>query len=383
MRILLEWPVFLLPIFVYHLSALAGSKSRYKSIILTSGYLLAAVFYIVNILTDAFSQGGVIKDSVTVMGSEYLRPGPMFVIALAVSLVYLALAGINIKKSSADKASSIGQIVGLSFYSLTLVVVFLSYYQRLSQFCFYSNVGLILFAVLIIYAFLSERSGLSEGGVRLKDYLFKTAAAFIVLGIYTAIFFAFLNLNISNFIFYTVTSFIIFLALSFYNWFSTFANDLFHNINSGISIVTDEEVYYAIRHYNNYERLEESSFSRLKSLRKMGKDKISSLREYIKESIEYFKPDDLTRRTKANLKYKILTMIAYDQAEEGQILWELGFDEYPLRIMGNERSFRPPLYKIEAASDYSYTSRNAYLALKKEAIHDVAWRISYLEKNAG
>jgi len=38
------------------------------------------------------------------------------------------------------------------------------------------------------------------------------------------------------------------------------------------------------------------------------------------------------------------------------------------------------LFKITAASDYSYTSRNAYLALKREAIHDLAWRISYLEK---
>ena len=68
------------------------------------------------------------------------------------------------------------------------------------------------------------------------------------------------------------------------------------------------------------------------------------------------------------------------EAEEGQILWELGFEEYPVRIMSKERNLRPSMFKIESPSDYYYTSRNAYLALKKEAIHDVTWRISYLEK---
>ncbi|MEK7096570.1 MAG: hypothetical protein AAB881_01310, partial [Patescibacteria group bacterium] len=108
---------------------------------------------------------------------------------------------------------------------------------------------------------------------------------------------------------------------------------------------------------------------------------VDGLRQIIKEAVEYFKPDeDSHKRNKKNLKYELLKMIAIDEAEEGQILWELGFEEYPVRIMSKERNLRPSMFKIESPSDYSYTSRNAYLALKKEAIHDVTWRISYLEK---
>mgnify|MGYP001558126939 CR=1 FL=1 len=75
-------------------------------------------------------------------------------------------------------------------------------------------------------------------------------------------------------------------------------------------------------------------------------------------------------------------MLAFDEAEEGQILWELGFDEYPVKLMRLERRERPPKFRDFSPADYHYISRNAYLALKKEAIHDVAWRISYLEKLA-
>jgi len=110
---------------------------------------------------------------------------------------------------------------------------------------------------------------------------------------------------------------------------------------------------------------------------------VDALRSVIKDSVEYFKPEDNPhRRIKKNLKYHLLTMLAFDQAEEGQILWDLGFEEYPVAIMTRESRERKPLFKTESPSDYYYISRNAYLALKKEAIHDVAWRISYLEKLA-
>ena len=73
-------------------------------------------------------------------------------------------------------------------------------------------------------------------------------------------------------------------------------------------------------------------------------------------------------------------MLAFDQAEEGQILWELGFGEYPVKIMRRESESRPPFFQAKAISDYPYASRNAFMALRKEALHGVAWRISYLEK---
>ena len=109
---------------------------------------------------------------------------------------------------------------------------------------------------------------------------------------------------------------------------------------------------------------------------------IDALRLLIKNAIKSLEPDEnKQRRLKQNLKHRLLEMIAFNQAEEGQILWELGFDEYPLKILSQEDFGRAPLFKTKAPSDYSYKSRNAYIALKKEAIHDVAWRISYLEKH--
>ena len=84
----------------------------------------------------------------------------------------------------------------------------------------------------------------------------------------------------------------------------------------------------------------------------------------------------------SNIKYQILKMSAIDEADEGQILWELGFDGYPFKIMQGENNTRKPIFKVESMSDYTATSRNAFIALKKEATHDLAWRLSYLEKTS-
>lgn len=182
-------------------------------------------------------------------------------------------------------------------------------------------------------------------------------------------------------------NFLILLVLfthSFYDWFGTFINDILYNILSGFSVVTDQEVSEVLKNYNNPGKVENCSLLRLSIVkRRIQKDTlpVDALREVVREAIEYFKPEnEPNHRIKSNLKYQLLKMIAFDQAEEGQILWELGFMEYPTRIISNEKIGREPLFFTESASDYSYTSRNAYLALKKEVIHDVAWRISYLEK---
>jgi len=66
--------------------------------------------------------------------------------------------------------------------------------------------------------------------------------------------------------------------------------------------------------------------------------------------------------------------------DEGQIFWDLGFEEYPLQILEKAEGQKPRL-PIERPTDYQATSRNAFISLKKEAIHDLAWRISYLEKH--
>jgi len=184
--------------------------------------------------------------------------------------------------------------------------------------------------------------------------------------------------------------FIYFLIVShpLYNWVSTFAQDLIYNLQSGLSVVNDQEAYEALKNYHLPEKLEDNSLLRLAIInRKLKNDNkltpVDSLKDLIRESIEYFEPkSEPMRRIKANLKYYLLKMIVLDEVEEGQILWELGFEVYPVKIMSQERKFRSPMFQANSPADYTYTSRNAFLALKKEAIHDIAWRISYLEKIA-
>lgn len=166
----------------------------------------------------------------------------------------------------------------------------------------------------------------------------------------------------------------------------TYINDITYNLSSGLSVVNDQEVYEAIKNFNKPNLLENSSLLRLGLVKVfLHKDKaktpVDALKLLLKEAIEDLKPDNYSdRRLKQNLKHHLLTMLAFEDAEEGQILWELGFDEYPVRIMSRENNLRSPIFQVKSPSDFTYTSRNAYLALKKEAIHDVTWRISYLEK---
>lgn len=168
---------------------------------------------------------------------------------------------------------------------------------------------------------------------------------------------------------------------------STFWNDLLFNPFKGFSITTDKDTGDSLRNFHSFPELEKSNLLNLTLVKKKSKSlhsvPVDALRKVLEEAIEYFKPENNpSKRIKSNLKYNILRMTAFDQAEEGQILWELGFEEYPVKIMSQARSYREPLFKIQSPSDYTYTSRNAYLALKKEAIHDITWRISYLEKQA-
>lgn len=166
---------------------------------------------------------------------------------------------------------------------------------------------------------------------------------------------------------------------------STFWNDILFNPFRGFSVVTDKDVFDVLKNYHNFSELEKSSLLNLNTIKKrVKKDKIGAvdaLRIIIEDATAFFEPkNDKDRRTKQNLKYHLLKMLTFDEAEEGQILWELGFDEYPVKLMRMEKRERPPRFRDFSPADYHYTSRNAYLALKREAIHDVTWRISYLEK---
>jgi len=167
-----------------------------------------------------------------------------------------------------------------------------------------------------------------------------------------------------------------------HDWFSSFVRNIVYQKKLAIPKVTDGEVTTALRNYNHPETLEESSFLRLNLLNKMedeeGLDRITSLKKLLKTAIDYLKPDNVESRNKPNLKYQMLKLIS-EQAEEGQILWDLGFGEYPLEI-AEKLEGDQPRFAINHPTDYQAISRNAFISLKKEAIHDLAWRISYLEK---
>lgn len=281
----------------------------------------------------------------------------------------------------------------LPFWGIVLSIllspaVLLGYYRILPYSPAIPIIDLLLIIAPIVYSIIRYKLFVDEIDIIFgKNFRYSTFAIGLVVIIYLLIAFstAAPSTSFSGLILSFSLSYLVIASHPFYNWLSTFINDLIYNASAGFSVVNDEEVCQAIRNFNCPEKLENSPMLRLKAVdsRTKNNDKFSvdSLRQLLKESIEYFKPEgDSSRRIKRNLKYQILKMIAYDQSEEGQILWELGFEEYPVAIMTRENRERKPLFKIESPSDYFYTSRNAYLALKKEAIHDVTWRISYLEK---
>jgi hypothetical protein len=176
-----------------------------------------------------------------------------------------------------------------------------------------------------------------------------------------------------------------------YDWVMTLARglvyarlrQLFEEAPPATIIQSVEE---AIRHYQRPHQLTASPLLNLRLVRDtMGirreQTGVDALRAVIREAIEWQKPEDVSRRTRATLKYKLLTMIAFDEAEESQILWELGFEGYSQKVWEDVApESRPPLYLVREKSEYYAVSRASYMRLKKEAIYDVAWRIWYVEQ---
>jgi len=267
---------------------------------------------------------------------------------------------------------------------MTAVTIAFSYeiYMNLADTAY--SIGVSISLLLFIYSIVKYYLFVSTTRLLDKVFFIKTLVVVVITSIYFAAFVASgVELNFSVYVLLILTMLLVILTHTLYDWISTFVNDLLYNVKSGLSIVTDEEVNFALKNLNDYEKLENSTLLRLGLVDRLMKVKnltpIDALREVIGESVEYFNSNE-SQRVKKALKYQILKMIAHNEAEEGQILWELGFEEYPVKILTQENKTRGPLFQITAPSDYSYKSRNAYLALKKEAIHDVVWRISYLEK---
>lgn len=384
-----DWTVLFLPVFFLHASLLISkSKKTWLTIMLFAGY---AVAFIAMILDQT---GSGILNSKIIRFDNYQRfdgfaPGP-FLVPIMIFLFILTLVGNYFWYKNIDKPSIKKMMPLIGGLVLSLMILFgtISFYIKIQTADIILSISLAISAFIFIYSILRFYIFSPNEKVLLnKSFYMKSLSILIILIIYLLL--IDLSLPQKTFETFLLSCFIIILVMithSFYDWFSTFLNDLAYNFSSGLSVVTDEEAWYLIKNYNSPQKLEENSLVRLNIVKKKiknGELAIDSLRHILEEAIDYFRPNENeTKRIKRNLKYHIIRMIAFDEAEEGQILWNLGFDEYPVRIMSQAGSQIAPQFKTQTPSDYSFTSRNAYLALKKEAVHDIAWRISYLEKHA-
>ena len=386
------WTVYLPYACLYHLSYLQIKKSTLRIVFLYLNYLFAAVAIYLEISTNflrnypALTLPNFSGDVSTITARHFWIMLVFIMFAVLTSLANFTKLLIQEKKYSNNWWKYFWPSLAMVANVVLGPLIILSYYEILPHSIILPASTSFLTALFFAFAVLKYRLFLEDPKLLFgKNLLYSTITVVIIIGIICSILLTrpvkiitVLDLIIPLSLIYFVTA-----CLPAYNWLNTFINDLIYNPSSGLSVVNDSEISQALKNYQNRSRLEDSPVLRINLINKMVKNDLTpvdSLRQILKDAVEYFKPDDDSRRTKQNLKYQLLKMLSFDQAEEGQILWELGFEDYPVRIMANESRERPPLFKTKSPSDYSYISRNAFIALKKEAIHDITWRISYLEK---
>ena len=386
-----DWSLFLTPVFYYHASLLVVNKNNSKNkYILIIGYILGVLLYITDI------HGGIILREDVVRLTDFRRfdgfaPGILLVPATFFMCLYYFWGANNFFfRANTDLKKFKLPALGGMLYVMIGIISTASYYLVIPYANFIFMGGFILATLFFIFPMIKYHLfSPAEKNIFDQTFYYKTAIIFfIILSYLLVVYLSGIELGFNALVLAELLTILVLFSHSFYDWLSTFVNDLIYNPSRGFSIVNDEEVNNVMKHYNEHERLESSPLMRLNIVNnQIAKNKeltpVDALRSLVKESVEYFKPEtEPTRRIKKNLKYQLLKMFVFDDAEEGQILWELGFEYYPVKIMSQERKYRSPLFEVLSPSDYVFTSRNAYLALKKEAIHDITWRISYLEKQS-
>lgn len=387
---LTDWPIFLLPAIYFHIAVYVNDLTKKLRPYLAVAYLFVIFLFFADL------KGGLILHEGIIRFDDFRRidsfaPG-ILMIPFVVYCVICFLAAIyyfNVARKAKQNNKYIYPIVGTAILTLAAIVTGAAYYINIPATQTIFNVSVFVGVLFNVYFILSYYQLVNnERNIFDRSFLYRTIVLVCVILLYLLSFtVGHGRVGFADLVYITSLITLIIFSHSVYEWTNTFINDLLFNPASGLSVVTDEEVYQVVKNYSVPEKLDNNSLQRLKiiskKIRSDDKTPVDALREIINNSIEYFRPvDEKDRRIKKNLKYQILKMIAFDQSEEGQILWELGFDEYPVAIMTRENKDRKPMFQTKSPSDYFYTSRNAYLALKKEAIHDVTWRISYLEKLA-
>lgn len=394
------WTLYLPAPLLYHVSFLLMPKNerkQWQKVLLYLVYLATGIIVFLEVGTNLTRNYNFIYslnfsgNLAEVSGRYIWLIGIFFIIIFLFTTINFYLLFKKETKYSKNWFKYFWPFLGMLAILILGPVILLSYYNLIPHSLFLGALGMIVIALPLVYSILRYDLLIEEARIIFgKTFLY---SSFVIISILILYFVILFSMGIE---FPTIKSLIIPYALSYliilthpaYDWLTTFVRDLVYNISSGISIVNDAEVYSVLKNYDNQEVLENSSLLRLEVVSRevrsgAAETPVDALRQIIKNAIDYFQPNqDQQRRTKQNLKYYLLKMLVFNQAEEGQMLWELGFEEYPMRILGRESQGRPPLFESLSASDYSYISRNAFIALKKEAIHGVAWRISYLEKLA-
>ncbi len=392
------WTIYLPYVLLYHISYLFTEpklRKLWQKYFLFVAYLMFLLITYLEIFTNYTRNYKYIfspqfnGDIASATGKYFWLIGVMLIsITIATAFNFYQIL-IRQPKFSHQWYKFFWPFLGLVLINIIGPIILLSYYRIIPHSNFFAIIGFSVAAIPLIYSIIKYDLLIEESKIVFgKNFLYSTLGILLIIAIYIGILFT------ANIKFTTIQSVIfpyIFIHLIItthpaYNWLNTFYQDLIYNFSSGLSVVTDQEVYMALRNYNHPENLENNSLLRLHIIEKYVRSQkastpVDALRHLLKECVDYFhSSQEGARRTKQNLKYHLLKMVAFDEAEEGQILWELGYEEYPMKIITQESTSRPPLFKPTSPSDYSYISRNAYMALKKEAIHAVAWRISYLEK---
>jgi hypothetical protein len=376
-------PLFIMPVLMVHLAMISHKAVKQNKTLLILLYILGIAFSLLD-----FHRGLILREDVIRFANYKVTNGfgPGVLLIPYVVFTVICFTSSIIFYSKAIKKGYrkyIVPIIGSSLMMIAAIYAAFSFYFFMPKSELIMGALIMLGVLFYIYSIVRYQHFVdNERNQFDKTFLYKTIGVFGLIVIYLLAYTSTLeSLGFSSLLFIIILMMLVIFSHSIYDWLDTYINDLVYNPASGLSVVKDDDVYQTIRYYSKPERLENSPLLQLRSISDQTNLSIDTLRGAVKDAVEYFKPDDGSRRrTKRNLKYHMLKMIAFDEAEEGQILWELGFDEYPVRIMNNESRDRKPLFQTSSPSDYTYTSRNAYLALKKEAIHDVTWRISYLEK---
>ena len=373
----------------FHISVLlSGAEVQKKWFgVVTVGYFFGILLSILEPVTNLVFD----YENVIAPVSRYkfiFAKGPLFYPAVIFILSYASLATFNLSqlyKNNKNRPESLIKFLFPIVASLSFTVGFLMIVTSfaINDNRVFKSIGeavSVLSVVLLATSVFINRLFLEGWKASLgREFVYSTIAVFIIVALYVVMLLLFQFETKANVILFVSTLIFLLLAThTLYDWLMSFIRNIFYQGQFSLPLITDEEVNISLRSINRPEKLEASVLIRLKLVEDGPSPSVDKLRLLLKESIAYLKPDGTSNRTRARLKHQILEMVA-DQIEEGQILWDLGFEEYPLGIAENSEG-QKPRFAVSSPTDYQAISRNAFISLKKEAIHDLAWRISYLEK---